>query len=163
MVPKSIACLPLKTKKVSSRNSVPVLSHVYLSATSYTLEGVWRYEYLVIAFEAFQETRVGLHLTYHDTKEIYAPGTAHDDKELPSFFVRTGAVRPLSHDGLVAQTSNDTPPDVSWAEDIVRAMHSIDAHPMVDPADKIPESSTPVASDEEYYWEVRGLYLYRST
>ena len=75
--------------------------------------GVWRDEYLVIDFEAFQETQVGLHITDYDTKEIYVPGTAHDDKELLSFPVRTGAIRLLSDDGLIVQTSSDAPPDVS--------------------------------------------------
>ena len=35
-------------------------------------------------------------------------------------------------------------------------MDSIDAPQVVDPADPVPE----VASEEEYYLEVRGLYLY---
>ena len=48
-------------------------------------EGVWRDEYLVIDFEAFQETRVGLHIADHDTKERSVPGTAHGDTELQSF------------------------------------------------------------------------------
>ena len=52
--------------------------------------GVWRYEYLVIDFEAFQAIRAG---------------TAPDDKEQPSFPVRAGAIRPLSSDGLTDQTS----------------------------------------------------------
>ena len=123
--------------------------------------GVWRDKYLVIDFEAFQETRVGLHITDHDTKEIYVPGTAHDDKELPSFPVRTGAIRPLSDDGLIVQTSSDALPDVSWAEDIISVMDSTDAHPKVEPAGQIPESSVPAAFDEEDYWEVCGLYVYR--
>ena len=38
--------------------------------------GVWRDEYLVIDFEAFQATRAGLHIADHDTKEIYVPGIA---------------------------------------------------------------------------------------
>ena len=70
------------------------------------------------------------------------PGTAHDGKELPSFPVRTGAIRPLSDDSLTVQTSGDALPDVSWAEDIISVMDSTDAHPIVDPADQIPESST---------------------
>ena len=53
-------------------------------------------------------------------------GTAHDDKVQPSFPVRAGAIRPLSDDGLIVQTSHDVLPDVSWAEDIISVMDSID-------------------------------------
>ena len=41
--------------------------------------GIWREEYLVFDFEAFQSIRAGLHIADHDTKEIYVPGTAPDD------------------------------------------------------------------------------------
>ena len=128
-----------------------VSSQVYLSATNSILGGVWRDEYLVIDFEAFQATRVGLHITDHDTKEIYVRGTAHNDKELHSVSVRTGAIRQLSDDGLTVQTSSDALPDVSCAEDFTSAMDSTDARPIVDPADQIPESSTLAALDEEDY------------
>ena len=47
--------------------------------------GIWREEYFVFDFKAFQSTRSGLHITNHDTKEIYVPGTAPDDKEKPVF------------------------------------------------------------------------------
>ena len=42
--------------------------------------GIWGDEYLVIDFEAFQETRVGLHIADQATKEIYFSGIAHGDK-----------------------------------------------------------------------------------
>ena len=60
--------------------------------------GIWREEYLVIDFEAFQSIRSGLHIADHDTKEIYVPGTAPDDKDQHSFPVRIGAIRHLPGD-----------------------------------------------------------------
>ena len=119
--------------------------------------GVWRDEYLVVDFEAFQETRVGLHIADHDTKEIYVLGTARDDKQLHSFYFRTGAIRPLADDGLIVQTSTDAPLDVPWADDIICAMDSTDAYPAVDSQNQITESSTPFAFDEEDFLEVRGF------
>ena len=113
---------------------------------------------MVIDFEAFQETRIGLHITDYDAKEIYVPGTAHDDKEQHSFPVRVGVIRALSDDGLIDQTSHDALPDVSWAEDIISAMDSFDPHQVVDPAGPIPDIAAEKDAD---YFEVRGLYLYR--
>ena len=117
--------------------------------------GIWREEYLVIDFEAFQSIRSGLHIADHDTKEIYVPGTAPDDKERPSFPVRIGAIRPLPGDELTAQSSPDS--DVPWAEDSLSPMDSPDLTPVLDPSDPMPSS----APDEEDYLEVRGLYFYR--
>ena len=111
--------------------------------------GVWRVDYLVIDFEAFQETRVVLHITDHDTKEIYVPGTADGDKELHSFPGRAGAIRPLSDDGLIAQTSHDATPDVSWVEDIMSGMDSSDPPQVVDTADPIPAAASEEEEEEE--------------
>ena len=83
------------------------------------------------------------------------PGTAPDDKERLSFPVRIGAIRPLPGDELTDQSSPDS--DVIWAEDILSLMESPDPTPVLDPSDPMPSS----APDEEDYWEVRGLYLYR--
>ena len=96
-----------------------------------------------------------MHIADHDSKEVYVPGAAPDDKEQPSFPVRAGAIRPLSSDGLLVQTSPDS--DVPWAEDIIFAMDSHDQPQVLDPPHPFPES----ALDEEDYLEVRGLYLYR--
>ena len=120
---------------------------------------ILREVYLVIDFEAFQSIRSGLHIADHDTKEIYVPGTAPDDKELHSFPVRIGAICPLPGDELTVQSSPDS--DVPWAEDILSLMDSLDldpnSTPVLDPSDPMLSS----ALDEEDYWEVRGLYLYR--
>ena len=117
--------------------------------------GVWREEYLVIDFEAFQSIRSGLHIADHDTREIYVSGTAPDDKERQSFPLRIGAIRPLPGDELTAQSSPDS--DVPWAEDILSLMDSPDHTLVLHPSDPMPSP----APDEEDYWEVRGLYLYR--
>jgi hypothetical protein len=121
--------------------------------------GIWREEYLVFDFEAFQSTRSGLHITDHDTKEIYVPGTAPDDTEKPSFPVRIGVISPLPGDDMTVHASPDT--EVPWAEDILSHMDSLDldpnSTPVLGPLDPVPSTVT----DEEDYWEVRGLYLYR--
>ena len=85
----------------------------------------------------------------HDTKEIYVPGTAPDDKERPSFPVRAGAIRQWSSDELTDQTSPDL--DVPWAEDILSYMDFHDQPRVLELPDPVPE----IASDEEDYWEVR--------
>ena len=108
-------------------------------------------EYLVIDFDAFQETRVGLHIADHDTKGMYVPGAAHGDKELPSFPVRTGAIRPLGADDFTVQTSLDVPLDVPWADDIICVTDSADALPAVDFTGQVDDLSAPVVSDEKDY------------
>ena len=118
---------------------------MYIFGYKLYLGGVWRDEYLVIDFEVFQATRAGLHIADHDTNEVYVPGTAPNDKEQPSFPVRDGAIRPLSSDGLTAQTSPDS--DVPWAEDIISAMDSHDQPQVLDPTGPVPE----IAPDEEDY------------
>ena len=83
------------------------------------------------------------------------PGTAPDDTERVSFPFQIGAIRPLPGDELTAQSSPDS--DVPWAENILSLMDSHDLTPVLDSSDPMPSS----APDEEDYWEVRGLYLYR--
>ena len=121
--------------------------------------GVWRDEYLVLDFEAFQSTRVGLHIADHDTKEIYVPGTAPDDTEKPSFPVRIGAISPLHGDDMTVHASPDT--EVPWAEDVLSLLDLPDqdpnSTPTLNPLDPMPSP----ADDQEDYLEVRGLYLYR--
>ena len=77
---------------------------------------MWRGEYLVLDFEAFQSTRVGVHIADHDANEIYVLGSASDDIEKPSFPVRIGAISPLHGDDMTVYASPDT--DVPWAEDV---------------------------------------------
>ena len=117
--------------------------------------GIWRDEYLLIDFEAFQETRVGLHIADHDTKEIYVPGTAHGDKELPSFPVRNGAICSLGNDGLTVRTPLDASDDIPWADDILSAADVADGFNPADNVDVPDGASTRVLPEETYYLEVR--------
>ena len=102
------------------RNLVPDSSQVYLLVTNFYPSGIWREEYLVFDFDAFQSTRSGLHITDHDTNAIYVPGTAPDDKEKASFPVRIGVIYPLPGDDLTVRASPDS--EVPWAEDILSLM-----------------------------------------
>ena len=102
-----------------------------------------------------------MHIADHDSKEKYVPGTAHGDKELHSFPVRTGTVRPLGDDDLNVQTSLDVPSDVPWADDVLSAIDAADGVPLAGSVIQSNDVSTRALSDEEYYWEVRGLFSVR--
>ena len=121
--------------------------------------GIWRDEYLVLDFDAFQSTRFGLHIADHDIKELYIPGTAPDDTEKHFFHVRIGAISHLPGDDMTVHASPDI--EVPWAEDVLSLLDLPDPDPNGTPTLNPPDPALSSVSDQEDYWEVRGLYLYR--